>query len=202
MSKETPYQLSINQLEDALDHIMRLAKASRSQTKRLKVIAARAEAALNGEVYDGTNLQLPKEARSPMSYETELRVTKRELMEALEREQVLTANLEALKCEIPKTQRQYRHNNDNSPSLHNPDGGFVFGYCTKEVDRLLALKIDTACLARLKDKAQYDLIDGLLLNHTQFIPESAGPIVELLLQIQEGLRPQAESAKQEESAVA
>ncbi|MGO2878458.1 MAG: hypothetical protein ACTIDT_00740 [Halomonas sp.] len=202
MSKEIPYQLSVNQLQDALDHIMRLAKASRSQTKRLKVIAARAEMALNGEVYDGTNLQLPKEARSPMSYETELRVTKRELMEALEREQVLTANLEALKCEIPKTQRQYRHNNDNSPSLHNPDGGFVFGYCTKEVDRLLALKIDTACLARLKDKAQYDLIDGLLLNHTQFIPESAGPIVELLLQIQEGLRPQAESAKQEESAVA
>lgn len=202
MSKEIPYQLSVNQLQDALDHIMRLAKASRSQTKRLNVIAARAEMALNGEVYDGTNLQLPKEARSPMSYETELRVTKRELMEALEREQALTAHLEALKCEIPKTQRQYRHNNDNSPSLHNPDGGFVFGYCTKEVDRLLSFKTDTACLARLKDKAQYDLIDGLLLNHTQFIPESAGPIVELLLQIQEGLRPQAESAKQEESAVA
>lgn len=202
MSKDTPYHLSINQLQDALDHIMHLAKASRSQTKRLKFIAARAETALNGEVYDGTNLKLPKEARSPMSYETELRVTKRELMEALEREQALTAHLEALKCEIPKTQRQYRHNNDNSPSLHNPDGGFVFGYCTKEVDRLLSFKTDTACLARLKDKAQYDLIDGLLLNHTQFIPESAGPIVELLLQIQEGLRPQAESAKQEESAVA
>ena len=202
MSKEIPYQLSVNQLKDALDHVMRLAKASRSQTKRLKVIAARAEAALNGEVYDGTNLQLPKEARSPMSYETELRVTKREPMEALEREQALTARLEALKCEIPKTQRQYRHNNDNSPSLHNPDGGFVFGYCTKEVDRLLSFKTDTACLARLKDKAQYDLIDGLLLNHTQFIPESAGPIVELLLQIQDGLRPQAESAKQEESAAA
>lgn len=93
MSKEIPYQLSVSQLEDALDHVMRLAKASRSQTKRLKVIAARAEAALNGEVYDGTNLQLPKEARSPMSYETELRVTKRELTAALEREQALSAEL-------------------------------------------------------------------------------------------------------------
>ncbi|MDW0357752.1 hypothetical protein Q8G38_00315 [Halomonas venusta] len=202
MSKEIPYQLSVNQLEDALDHVMRLAKASRSQTKRLKVIAARAEAALNGEVYDGKDLKLPEPARAPMSYENEIRVTKRELMAALERERALTAHLEELKREIPKTQRQYRHNNDNSPSLHNPDGGFVFGYCTKEVDRLLALKIDTTCLARMKDKAQYDLIDGLLLNHTQFIPESAGPIVELLLQIQEGLRPQAESAKQAESAVA
>lgn len=202
MTTESPYQSTVSQLEDALDHIMKMAKGSKTQTKRLQTIACRAEKALNGEEFCRTEVKMPKEARSPMSYETEIRVTKRELMEALEREQALTAHLEALKCEIPKTQRQYRHNNDNSPSLHNPDGGFVFGYCTKEVDRLLSFKTDTACLARLKDKAQYDLIDGLLLNHTQFIPESAGPIVELLLQIQDGLRPQAESAKQEESAVA
>lgn len=83
MSKEIPYQLSVNQLKDALDHVMRLAKASRSQTKRLQVIAARAEIALNGEVYDNTNLKLPEPARSPMSYETEIRVTKRELESAL-----------------------------------------------------------------------------------------------------------------------
>jgi len=96
-AKEIPYQLSVNQLQDALDHIMRLAKASRSQTKRLNVIAARAEMALNGEVYDGTNLQLPEPARAPMSYEKEIRVTKRELMAALEREQALAAHLDRLK---------------------------------------------------------------------------------------------------------
>lgn len=92
VTTEIPYQLSVNQLKDALDHVMRLAKASRSQTKRLKVIAARAEMALNGEVYDGKDLKLPKEARSPMSYENELRVTKRDLAAALERERALTAH--------------------------------------------------------------------------------------------------------------
>lgn len=96
MSKEIPYQLSVNQLKDALDHVMRLAKASRSQTKRLKVIAARADMALNGEVYEGKDLKLPKEARAPMSYEIEIRVTKRELAAALEREQALVAHVETL----------------------------------------------------------------------------------------------------------
>ncbi|MGP5563767.1 hypothetical protein [Vreelandella alkaliphila] len=191
MSKEIPYQLSVNQLKDALDHVMRLAKASRSQTKRLKVIAARAEMALNGEVYEGKDLKLPKEARSPMSYENELRVTKRDLAAALEREQVLAA-------ELADMRNIWLSIDDCEQGSHEQE---------VLISQMFTLIRDShndtsQCLARIKDKAQYDLIDGLLLNHTQFIPESAGPIVELLVQIQEGLRPQAEGAQREEDAAA
>ncbi|MCZ0926498.1 hypothetical protein L0636_01165 [Halomonas janggokensis] len=180
MSKEIPYQLSVNQLQDALDHIMRLAKASRSQTKRLKVIAARAETALNGEVYDGTNLKLPEPARAPMSYEAELRVTKRELAAALDREQALAAHVDAILTALNSTLNEYE--------------------CCARVAKVVEAGPEVS-VARIKDKAQYDLIDGLLFNHTQFTPESAGPIVELLLQIQSGLRPHAEGTC-EEGAVA
>lgn len=181
MSKEIPYQLSVNQLQDALDHVMRLAKASRSQTKRLKVIAARAEMALNGEVYEGKDLKLPEPARAPMSYENEIRVTKRELAAALEREQALVAHVDAIFTALNSTLNEYE--------------------CCVRVAKVVEAGPEVS-VARLKDKAQYDLIDGLLLNHAQFRPESAGPIVELLLQIQEGLSPQAESVKREEDAVA
>lgn len=45
---------------DALDHIMRTARASTSQTRRLRWIASRAEAALNGRPYVATEHDQPK----------------------------------------------------------------------------------------------------------------------------------------------
>lgn len=114
MTAESPYQSTVSQLEDALDHIMRMAKASRTQTKRLKTIAHRAEKALNGEEFDRTEVQMPKEARSPISYETEIRVTKRELAAALEREQALEAYAESLREAVA-----IATNPDNEPEYHS-----------------------------------------------------------------------------------
>ena len=45
---------------DALDHIMRTARASSSQTRRLRGIASRAEAALDGRPYVATEHDQPK----------------------------------------------------------------------------------------------------------------------------------------------
>ncbi len=45
---------------DALDHIMRTARASSSQTRRLRWIASRAEAALDGRPYVATEHDQPK----------------------------------------------------------------------------------------------------------------------------------------------
>lgn len=33
--------------------------------------------------------------------------------------------------------RQYRHNNDNSPDMFNPEQGFTFGYDVVEVDKII-----------------------------------------------------------------
>lgn len=51
-------------------------------------------------------------------------------------------------------------------------------------------------LARVKDKAQADFIDGLLKNHTEFAHPEAGPIVELMVRLEAGLRQQAKELKQ------
>lgn len=45
---------------DALDHIMRMARASTSQTRRLRWIASRAEAALQGRPYIAAEHDQPK----------------------------------------------------------------------------------------------------------------------------------------------
>jgi len=45
---------------DALDHIMRTARASSSQTRRLRWIASRAEAALDGRPYVASEHDQPK----------------------------------------------------------------------------------------------------------------------------------------------
>lgn len=45
---------------DALDHIMRTARASSTQTRRLRWIASRAEAALQGRPYIAAEHELPK----------------------------------------------------------------------------------------------------------------------------------------------
>ena len=47
-------------LQDALDHIMRTARASSSQTRRLRWIASRAEAALQGRPYIAAEHDQPK----------------------------------------------------------------------------------------------------------------------------------------------
>ena len=52
-----PYLLS-----SALDHIARSAAKSRSQTRRIRWIQARAEIALRGEEYRDIDLDLPKSA--------------------------------------------------------------------------------------------------------------------------------------------
>lgn len=47
-------------LQDALDHIMRTARASSSQTRRLRWIASRAEAALQGRPFVASEHDQPK----------------------------------------------------------------------------------------------------------------------------------------------
>ncbi len=47
-------------LQDALDHIMRTARASTSQTRRLRWIASRAEAALQGRPFVASEHDQPK----------------------------------------------------------------------------------------------------------------------------------------------
>lgn len=46
--------------QDALDHIMRTARASSSQTRRLRWIASRAEAALQGKPFIASEHDQPK----------------------------------------------------------------------------------------------------------------------------------------------
>ena len=40
--------------------------------------------------------------------------------------------------ELTEALRQYRHNDDNSPEVLNPEKGFVFAYDKEEVERLVA----------------------------------------------------------------
>ena len=82
MSNGTNHHHTINQLHDALDHIARMARASKTQTKRLRRIAMRAEKARNGETFNQhESIALPNKVRSPISYENEIRLLKREIAE-------------------------------------------------------------------------------------------------------------------------
>ncbi|MBY6111182.1 hypothetical protein KUV74_12340 [Halomonas sp. DP1Y21-3] len=82
VSNGTDYHHAINQLHDALDHIARMARASRTQTKRLRRIAMRAEKVRNGETFRQEEAcSLKMKVRSPASYEAEIRVLKREIAE-------------------------------------------------------------------------------------------------------------------------
>ncbi|MCA0973438.1 hypothetical protein LCL99_03030 [Halomonas denitrificans] len=82
MSNGTNYHHTINQLHDALEHIARMARASRTQTKRLRRIAMRAEKARNGETFcQEEACSLKMKIRSPASYEAEIRILKREIAE-------------------------------------------------------------------------------------------------------------------------
>ena len=53
-------------------------------------------------------------------------------------------------------------------------------------------------LARVKDKAQADFIDGLFKNHTEFAHPEAGHIVELLVRLEAGLRQQANQLEKDQ----
>lgn len=87
MKDQVPYQLSVSQLHDALEHILKIAQGSRTQTKRLRRIALRAEKALNGEEFSQEEAaSLPtKLARDPISYEKEIRFLRREREDLLSR---------------------------------------------------------------------------------------------------------------------
>lgn len=60
MNAPIPLPSTAEVLQDALDHIMRTARASSSQTRRLRWIASRAEAALQGRPYIASEHELPK----------------------------------------------------------------------------------------------------------------------------------------------
>lgn len=82
MSSQVPYQNSVHELKDALDHIFRMASASKTQTKQLRRIAMRAEKAVSGKVFNHKEArELPNKIRGPQSYEHEIRILKREIAE-------------------------------------------------------------------------------------------------------------------------
>lgn len=67
-------------LEDALDHIVKTARNSRTSSKRLRFIEKRAEDAILGIPYRRDEFELPKmNTLSPCQYETLLRDREKEL---------------------------------------------------------------------------------------------------------------------------
>ncbi len=60
MNAPIPLPSTADILQDALDHIMRTARASSTQTRRLRWIASRAEAALQGRPYVASEHDQPK----------------------------------------------------------------------------------------------------------------------------------------------
>lgn len=83
-----------------------------------------------------------KTPRCPHCMAIGLTKAREELKIAVNDRDSYEAHLGILRSKIPKTLRQYRHNDDNSPSLFSPEKGFTFGYCTEDVDRLLARNIE------------------------------------------------------------
>ena len=93
----------IDLLRDALDHIARIANASRQQTRRLDWISSRAREALRGVPWDRNYLPEPKKAS--MEEVHDLRGTLFMLVRACE-----TENLVAIAAAIEETK-------SNHPSL-------------------------------------------------------------------------------------
>ncbi|MCP1404609.1 hypothetical protein [Achromobacter insolitus] len=60
MNAPIPLPSTAEILQDALDHIMRTARASSSQTRRLRWITSRAEAALQGKPFIASEHDQPK----------------------------------------------------------------------------------------------------------------------------------------------
>lgn len=89
-------------LANALDHIARTAKASRSQTRRIRWIQVRAELALSGSEYRDIDIDLP---RKPVS-ESHEKLQKRMAYHIAIKHQLRDAAQAALNCisELPPTQ--------------------------------------------------------------------------------------------------
>lgn len=89
-------------MANALDHIARTASASRSQTRRLRWIQARAEIALSGSEYRDIDIDLPRKVTG----ETQERLQKRMAFHIAIKHQLLDAAKAALNCigELPPTQ--------------------------------------------------------------------------------------------------
>lgn len=81
-----------NLKDDALLHIIKLCRASRTRTKRLAVIEKRAQEALEGIPYDRDNFDVPdRSIKSPSEYELEIKALRRQvvgLREILEENQI------------------------------------------------------------------------------------------------------------------
>lgn len=62
--------------------------------------------------------------------------------------------------------RQYRHNNDNSPSLSHPEGGFVAAFDYDETLKVVtAMQEEIAALKAELARAREALIDEWAWNH-------------------------------------
>lgn len=78
-------------LTDALDHIARLAGGSRTSTKRLRWIEARARAALQNQVLESKAIEMPQ-----LYGDTSLLNLRRRRAEAIDRADTLASALDAL----------------------------------------------------------------------------------------------------------
>lgn len=113
-----------------------------------------------------------KTPRCPHCMAIRLTKAREELTIAVNDRDSCEAHLAMLRSEIPKTLRQYRHNDDNSSSLLEPQQGFTFGYCAKDVDRLLARKANNTGNYMQRVKAQA-IRQAALDNRESMMPEGA-----------------------------
>lgn len=89
-------------MANALDHIAKTAKASRSQTRRIRWIQLRAEMALSGNEYRDIDIDLPRKVNS----DTPEKMQKRMAFHIAIKHQLREAAQAALNCisELPPTQ--------------------------------------------------------------------------------------------------
>ncbi|MDO8387105.1 MAG: hypothetical protein Q7T13_11990 [Polaromonas sp.] len=102
-------QEEISLLRDALDHIARIANASRQSTRRLDWISSRAREALRGVAWDREYLPEPKKAS--MDEVNDLRSTMFMLVRACETDsfQVISAAVEEARKNHPSLFREMRN---------------------------------------------------------------------------------------------
>lgn len=78
------------QLEDALAHIAKVARNSRTKTKRLAFIEQRAVEALKGIEYNRDDFDLPKMVdKSPSEYQLEIKQLKKKIKSLLDQSTIL-----------------------------------------------------------------------------------------------------------------
>lgn len=70
-----------NLKDDALNHIIKMCRNSRTRTKRLAFIEKRAQEALDNIPYDRDNFDIPDQMiKSPSEYELEIRNLKQQIL--------------------------------------------------------------------------------------------------------------------------